>query len=713
MKARALYVGLSFLLVGLGCGGCHSPKRGVVTLGDGGTKHDGGDAGPGLTACDDAHLCAMGDRCHDGFCIHDNGTCTDDNGCENDTYCKCASGGGDAGVCTGGVCVPWGTPPGGAYDPSCQAPSFSVTAFQSPTVKCHWTDPSGGESDVISTPIVVDLDGDGKPEIVFAAGYNSARLTAIHGADCTPLWQNTTQPLQLFTQIAAADLDGDKIPEIVGITSGGLTVFDNKGNVLGTTAASSGACSGPAIADVDNVAPPEIVVDAAVFRYTKSAGLVKLFQQAATPAVWGNISLFADLDGDNRPEVVTGLEVYDGVSGANKTPSALGTLGGTGAYPAIADFNGDGKPDIVNVQSAAGGQQVSVLDYANNKIIFGPYTVAGGGWGGPPTVGDYDGDGVPDFGLASTDHYYVYALKCAKTPKPADCTGTDPGVLWEKDTHDQSSGGTASSTFDFNGDGVSEVVYRDECWLRVYNGPDGKAVFAQTITSGTCLEYPVIADVDNDGHADLVVPSDRVQESFTSCPMTPEADTQTPWGGYTSGIFVLQDPQNRWQPSRPLWASHSYHITEINDDTSVPTIEPANWKTYNNYRKNVQGNSGGGAATADPTAQAGSVACGSTTLTVQLCNRGSAPIAPGLPGAFYASDPTTATTSALCTTMTQAAIDPGKCETETCTWVGAPAMSKSLWFRADDDGNKHPASGECKNGNDVSTLVAMGCGPVL
>src|SRR5207302_2178044 len=158
----------------------------------------------------------------------------------------------------------------------------------------------------------------------------------------------------------------------------------------------------------------------------------------------------------------------------------------------------------------------------------------GGGWGGTPTVGDYDGDGVPDVGFASASSYYVYALKCAGDPKPADCKGSDPGVLWQRDTHDQSSGGTGSSTFDFNGDGVEEVVYRDECWLRVYNGKDGKTVFAQVVSSGTCLEYPVIADVDGDGHADLVVPSDNLQGS-QMCQGVSEGQTGQQWTQPTTG----------------------------------------------------------------------------------------------------------------------------------------------------------------------------------
>src|SRR5581483_2317748 len=142
-------------------------------------------------------------------------------------------------------------------------------------------------------------------------------------------------------------------------------------------------------------------------------------------------------------------------------------------------------------------QQVAIVDFKNNKYLLGPTTVPNG-WGGPPTVADFDGDGRPEFGTAGPQNYFVFSTDCLASPKPAKCLGSVPGALWMPPTKDRSSGGTASSVFDFNGDGRAEVVYRDECWLRVYDGVTGKAIFARAITSGTALELPVIADVDND-----------------------------------------------------------------------------------------------------------------------------------------------------------------------------------------------------------------------
>ncbi|MSP59457.1 MAG: VCBS repeat-containing protein [Myxococcales bacterium] len=301
-------------------------------------------------------------------------------------------------------------------------------------------------------------------------------------------------------------------------------------------------------------------------------------------------------------------------------------------------------------------------------------------------------------------------MKCAKMPKPGDCLGADPGVLWQRLTHDATSGGTASSVFDFNGDGKAEVVYRDECWLRVMNGPDGKTVFAQQITSGTALEMPVVADVDNDGHADLVVPSDNVQGN-NYCQSTPEGQTGQKFTGSTMGMFVLKDPMNRWMPSRAVWNQHTYHITNINDNLTVPKKEVANWTTWNNYRQNVQGFAMGSLPQPDLTGgQAPSIDNGGNDcktaerLWATICYRGTAPTQPGVPATFYDADPRLGMAKVLCSTKTQAALKPGECEAVFCDWLNPPQGAVDVWLRADDDGTNANFAPECHNNNDLLFL---------
>ncbi|MFO0578295.1 MAG: FG-GAP-like repeat-containing protein [Polyangia bacterium] len=649
--------------------------------------------------------CAAGRRCVDGVCFPDEGKCSDDSACAGDLRCF------------QGACVPWDackklTP----YDPECKGQVFTPEEFKPPVVACSLT---GYRS--LSIPVVADLDGDKKPEVITIAYPNT--ILAMRGDSCALMWKNDREPLLSGGQgsVAVADLDADGAPEVVAVDSAGrVFVLDKNGNLLARSPTPTqeqnpygqGNWSAPAIADLDGTAPPEIIAGAQVVRYVKtpSPHIDVLWTKPNRTAFWGSLPIAADLDGDGKQEVISSDKIYDGITGADKTPPALSQKP---FYAQVGDFNGDKKPDLVLVQSERGSQIVSVYDYANKATIFGPYRVAEGGWGGPAVVADFDGDKVPDFGLASASSYYTYAMKCARTPKPADCKGTDPGVLWSKRTQDASSGGTGSSVFDFNGDGTAEVVYRDECFLRVYNGRDGKTLFAHNITSNTCLELPVIADVNNDGHADIVVTSDDLGACSAR---SSDPDTGAPWTGLTTGLFVLRDPMNRWMPSRPLWNQHAYHITNINDDLTVTSPEPDNWLSYNNYRQNVQGGPMGSGNLPDPTSRQGpaldTTDCSKLwRLHGEVCNRGAGPTAVPLSSTFYDGHPEMGG-KAVCTATLSKPVAPGTCAALSCDWNSPPAGARDIYLRVGDDGRGGRAGGQCKTSNDLSVRRGISCANV-
>ena len=627
---------------------------------------------PDVRRCDQDGDCGSGQRCIDNACVIDNGSCATDEDCQNDTYCACPPD-IKAASC---ACIPWGHKPRGKGDDLCQGQAFEPGEFKTPVLKCQWP-PAGMQpayANIMSTPLVVDLENDGQPEIVFAAGYpGQAHLIAMSGRNCAVKWDRDTQ-ISSCTHIAAADLDGDGKVEIVGLAPG-TTVFDYQGNVKASlttpTTAGCGQDYPPAIANLDGVGPPEIITGGQVARYlpTPTPHLEILWTAPATGGSWGVISIAEDLDGDGKLEVITGNQVYDGTSGMDKTKSIMRGLGA--GYPAIGDFNADGHPDIVLVTSGRGAQRVQIIDYFNNALIMPP-TAANNGWGGAPTVADFDGDGRPEFATASAVNYYVYSPDCLKTPKPAKCKGTDPGVLWQSQTQDSSSGSTGSSVFDFNGDKIAEVVYRDECWLRVYNGPDGKKLFAAPVSSGTDLELPVIADTDGDGHADIVVSSDNVQGDACRTGVS-ASELGMPHGPPTYGIKVFKDPMDRWMPSRAIWNQHSYHITNVNDNATIPLLEAPNFKTFNNYRQNVQGAVAGSTPTGDATGKV--VIAPDSGDCVKLyrpagnvCNRGAAAMAQGMPATFYLGDPRVMGAKTLCTTRTTKPIAVGECTLVSCDW---------------------------------------------
>ena len=111
--------------------------------------------------------------------------------------------------------------------------------------------------------------------------------------------------------------------------------------------------------------------------------------------------------------------------------------------------------------------------------------------GGPPTIADFDGDGLPEVAAAGGYGYVIF-------------NGEDGSPLWFMDTIDRSSRCTGSSVFDFEGDGAAEAVYADECFLRIYEGATGRVIFSAARSSGTTYENPVIVDVDGDYRTEIV-----------------------------------------------------------------------------------------------------------------------------------------------------------------------------------------------------------------
>ena len=688
--AAATAIHLSLLVVG-----CH--------------KSHGGPADAGIPGADMA-------SCIGGGC----GNCTDDSMCLDDRYCSCVLSDADGGACTMGICLNWADS-SSAFDPTCRRPALFSLDDLSVATRCRWTDQMS--SPVLMAPLVLDLDGDGKAEIVFATSStkNDSHLIAIHSNDCSVMWDHEYIH-QGAEPIAAADLDGDGHPEIVLLTGrpSVLTVLDYKGQVLAADDFPMHEESGAVIADVDGMPPAEIAIEGSVMRYHK--GQLKLERLFANPVnqpdTSGPTSILVDLDGDGIDELVSSTSIFNGLTGANKTPIALLPYNEPGAWPAVADFNGDGKPDLVFVQEQAVGYTLTIFDYLHGRFLFGPLFRRLGpdrlpdGDGGPPSIADLDGDGVPEIVIAGGDSLCAFSIKCAGANPAHECKG-GPGALWCNKTQDYSSGVSGATIFDLNGDGIPEVIYRDECWLRIYEGPTGRTLYAQAMTSGTGEEYPVIADVDGDGHADLIVTSDDKNPPGW-CDGKPEAVTGAPWTGTTTGVFVLRDPMNRWPPTRSLWTSHPYHITDINDDLTVPAHETPSWTSSNSYRRNAGLQ---GALLPDLTAQQtpqddNDVECSASfRLRAAICNRGAAPTTGPVAGSFYAVDPRLGSAMPLCSALTAQPLKPGECEPIACNWVKPPAGPHDLWLRVNDDGT-HPAIiDECRTANDLALLPALECRP--
>ena len=128
---------------------------------------------------------------------------------------------------------------------------------------------------------------------------------------------------------------------------------------------------------------------------------------------------------------------------------------------------------------------------------------------------------------------------CTGDPLPAVCDSE--GILWKVRNEDCSSRATASAVFDFEADGAAEVVYADETTMRIFRGADGAILFEDDgHGSHTRLEEPIIADVDNDGNAEVVIAGNTSN-------------------GGQPGIRVFEDADDNWVRTRRVWNQHGYH----------------------------------------------------------------------------------------------------------------------------------------------------------
>ncbi|MBI5537048.1 MAG: VCBS repeat-containing protein [Deltaproteobacteria bacterium] len=649
-----------------------------------------GDGGicAGGTCCEAAHACGQaccaGDEiCSFGKCVVPGKICSQTGDCAEGEYCEYALGeepdggtpdadtpeaGADSGTCVGGSkiaqgkCLP--NPPVCAEGDAGASDAGTIECLQkceyhpaapdfSPVLKYSW----GGmtttpwDSDVMMAPIVIQLDDDdcdGKvtandiPEILFtthsAGQYTSpGPLHAISILQGKVVDKWTFPGIQPSAQLAAGNIDGNPGNEVVACThDGSVQALSGDGKALWKTAVS--ACFEPAIADLDSDGSVEIIVEAGVL--DGKTGAVKA---TFTPAMDGTF-LVSDLDGDGMLDIVTGTQAYHsdgtqfvntGVTGVNYTGSAYFKSG-----PAIADLDKDGVPEVIAVYFLT--HQVAVWHYdaaeaGHFKFIrtgidingvldpaLCPAGSSGSKWGGgPATVGDFNADGYPDVALAGGVGYSVFDGTKLMNASVADAST----FLWAKQTHDCSSSGTGSSLFDFNGDGRSEVIYSDEYYLRIYEGDTGEVLFETCNTTHTLNEYPVIADVDNDGQADIVVVSNAHNQNIT-CEGTQQ-----------SGVRIFASASGAWVRTRRVWNEHAYHITNVEEDGTIPKGEPANFKQagLNNFRLNKQ--PGGEFSAPDAVVTVSLLCPGPHAVVATVRNMGQAALPAGLKVSFHSGNP--------------------------------------------------------------------------
>ena len=452
------------------------------------------------------------------------------------------------------------------YDPQCNGNSACSGFFYGkPALSCTtnptnpafslntiWQSPM--DVSTRSTMMVGDMDGDGTPEVVcHQNGVNE--LFILDGqTGAIEVTVNCPAIADLVDAIAIGDTDDDGLGEIYVVTSDNvLRCFENNGSPkAGFTPPTTFFTdeSTPGITDFNQDGIPEIYKDNKIYHSLTGAliasGTGSTGNNPGSNGAPASMPVAADVLPDNYCPNCAGLELVCGnvvyavniTAGtitpvANSLPAAL-----KDGFTCVADMDMDGQLDVIVTSNGT----IYVWDPRTGIQMGNTFNIPNTSAGGRANIADYDNDGLPEIGAGGFNTYVVIDV---------DTATNILSQKWIKTIVDGSQHTTAS-VFDFDCDGLAQVVYRDENNLFVWDGATGNVIASIPCGSATRSEFPTIVDVDGDGQVNIVC----------AC--------ATGNGGAAGKVKAFNSSTNQWVGSRKVMNQHAYCVINVNDDLSIP-----------------------------------------------------------------------------------------------------------------------------------------------
>ncbi len=445
-----------------------------------------------------------------------------------------------------------------------------------------------GLGSLFSYPAVADVDKDGTGELFIVSEKGEIKA---YNHDLTNFWGgNVTSCYTTFgRQLGLADFNGDGTVELYQVNE---IRNAQTGNVI--IAGSHNTSKYPSANNWEtelNATP--VAVDILPDSYCTDCKGLEL--------VVGHIIYSVDIAGGKLTER---LNMNDATTKPAGYPAAgyftknAGFTGQSYSSTSIVDFNTDGTLDIImggTTGNAYGPTTVFFWDYKNSTVksfvVTRPAVTIPDI---PPSnirqnFRDLSGNSC-DNGEQCTWYRGVGTLNIA------DIDNASPGLevtfmsgsslyaldnnftlKWQNNTDfwESSSGFTGTAVFDFDGDGQSEIIYRDEIDLYIVKGKDGNIAnsdfgLSTFCSSQTQADYPIVADVDGDGETEIIV----------SCGQLPntsgDINTATGTNRQNGHIKAYKAANgNYWVPARKIWNQFTYFNVNVNDNMTIPKYQQA------------------------------------------------------------------------------------------------------------------------------------------